>query len=95
MEAIWHRRNQLKFNNKETTITINQITFKLVRARDAGWDKITKTINRQLRMNLPNYKPQENITWIIMKKLEKFSHTWNSKLMKIQIPKYLEGIPFL
>ncbi|KAM9964723.1 hypothetical protein ACTFIW_004499 [Dictyostelium discoideum] len=94
MESIWYRRNQLKFNSNPTTITENQILNKIQKARNAEWDRTRKIIEKQLRQELRCTDPRESInrTATIKKRLEKFSHNWNSKLMTIIIPEHF--IPY-
>ncbi|KAM9960669.1 hypothetical protein ACTFIW_009816 [Dictyostelium discoideum] len=94
MESIWYRRNQLKFNSNPTTITENQILNKIQKARNAEWDRNRKIIEKQLRQELRCTDPRESInrTATIKKRLENFSHNWNSKLMTIIIPEHF--IPY-
>ncbi|KAM9965833.1 hypothetical protein ACTFIR_006008 [Dictyostelium discoideum] len=87
MEVIWSRRNSLKFDFKDKAITFKMTIYILSKARDADWDRTIKTIEHLRRLELKNH--QLDHTWKIMKKLEKFSHVWNSQLMKTYIPDHL------
>ncbi|KAM9976880.1 hypothetical protein ACTFIR_010727 [Dictyostelium discoideum] len=87
MEVIWSRRNSLKFDFKDKAITFKMTIYILSKARDADWDRTIKTIEHLRRLELKNN--QLDHTWKIMKKLEKFSHVWNSQLMKTYIPDHL------
>ncbi|KAM9957555.1 hypothetical protein ACTFIR_009662 [Dictyostelium discoideum] len=87
MEVIWSRRNSLKFDFKDKAITFKMTVYILSKARDADWDRTIKTIEHLRRLELKNH--QIDHTWKIMKKLEKFSHFWNSQLMKTYIPEHL------
>ncbi|KAM9946613.1 hypothetical protein ACTFIT_004930 [Dictyostelium discoideum] len=94
MESIWYRRNQIKFNDNTTIITENQIIHKIKKARDAEWDRTRKIVEKQLRQELRCTDNRESInrTASIKRRLEKFSHNWNSKLMTINIPEHF--IPY-
>ncbi|KAM9956650.1 hypothetical protein ACTFIR_003376 [Dictyostelium discoideum] len=87
MEVIWSRRNSLKFDFKDKAITFKMTIYILSKARDADWDRTIKTIEHLRRLELKNH--QLDHTWKIMKKLEKFSHVWNSQLMKTYILDHL------
>ncbi|KAM9955937.1 hypothetical protein ACTFIW_002145 [Dictyostelium discoideum] len=77
----------LKFDFKDKAITFKMTVYILSKARDADWDRTIKTIEHLRRLELKNH--QIDHTWKIMKKLEKFSHVWNSQLMKTYIPEHL------
>ncbi|KAM9990198.1 hypothetical protein ACTFIY_006239 [Dictyostelium cf. discoideum] len=94
MEAIWYRRNQIKFNDNNTIITETQLIYKLKKARDAEWDRTRKIIEKQLRQELRCTDNRESINRaaLIKKRLERFSHNWNSKLMAVNAPEHF--IPY-
>ncbi|KAM9947696.1 hypothetical protein ACTFIT_001026 [Dictyostelium discoideum] len=96
MESIWciFLCCEIKFNDNTTIITENQIIHKIKKARDAEWDRTRKIVEKQLRQELRCTDNRESInrTASIKRRLEKFSHNWNSKLMTINIPEHF--IPY-